>query len=1028
MGARRMSKISIKLAFLLTFIFASTLAEAQSLSDICDRRGNEFLGRPFVVRYVIPLESEDDQLTGLFKNSRISAPSKAIECKSDSIVGAIDCVGEDIENAKLGATQRGNGPLRDANGDADTPSDAKREATMLLTVRPVFVPGEPITVRMEPVPEGQAVLEFPEDMTPSEQGKVEVLFGQQIRLLKKPQAVGRREMNAVLDGRNPPIRVPLAGSGIQMSRPAPKLFLASCCGSLFDLLSGRAQKNLQLAVVEKTIASTKAYIKRRKAEDNAWIDDAPDIDDAEATLVALEAEKNRIEALIDEDAERIKQREGNLAQENRESELHAIKSNLTRLAAEEDARRNELIAARRERTAYRFRLLAGERAYAQELAALDAMALTADRQGRSDFADVVRENRGRLAEARDDWSRNVQGTMQVHEAVEARLMARNKRDGIGPTTDIQQLIEAEGKDAGAIFHYDQAMKSGAEFGRRQALRDALTLGGSSTTGGPSAKQFAMDVGETMMDEIRDPTLRAKRMAAYAEGLLEGGANVGSEAIDAATEAFLFTGEILESAQESLTNRELDVFGDERLRAAAEAYESMSRMSPGELHGVMSDAAYKALRNKIADTDKAFSRYAGMGEDGIREGIKAVGVTTAEVFAAEELAVRSAVKALETAADVARLAPKTAEAVKKSLGKSDLGGTAPEPASRADVQSQVCKSRSGHNIRTNDETLRYDDVDFGDATQSVARSRRPSDLDSLTGPAAKQLDSIPRVDGEVTDSLLIIGDDEIVFLSKDKKLGEGGSSRVYRHSDGPPPTVIKIAELEDGPIDALEDVVGHSLATDVAKDAEFFDVTGIESRQIIETSDGRQYLVTVAESADPTNRYSSFKDRMAKQGRSEITEAEALTLSAAVREMNARGYVYTDLKAGNFDIVADLTTRTGHRVVFLDKGGFRKVQDVQGWADASQAARTLQNRFAATRPDLTRNEKEMIYHILRDATEKVADDTAFGGQIPAFLTSPGGPRKLGSNYSDLTSLDDGAFSAEATRVLQGTGRLRPGEKF
>ena len=146
----------------------------------------------------------------------------------------------------------------------------------------------------------------------------------------------------------------------------------------------------------------------------------------------------------------------------------------------------------------------------------------------------------------------------------------------------------------------------------------------------------------------------------------------------------------------------------------------------------------------------------------------------------------------------------------------------------------------------------------------------------------------------------------------------------------------------------------------------------------------------------------------KYGQKTLTAEEELTVNLVMRDLNQNGVVWTDHKLANFDIVADPTSATGHRVVFFDLDGFRPVRgndSQQRYESAREAQRifdsasdmgALQSRLASFQ-----NQKYPDGY-------GAFDFTAFGGGNLGWLATPGA-NKSRQSYNVLNNLSRENFA-------------------
>jgi hypothetical protein len=143
----------------------------------------------------------------------------------------------------------------------------------------------------------------------------------------------------------------------------------------------------------------------------------------------------------------------------------------------------------------------------------------------------------------------------------------------------------------------------------------------------------------------------------------------------------------------------------------------------------------------------------------------------------------------------------------------------------------------------------------------------------------------------------------------------------------------------------------------------------------------------------------------------LTHAEEATLNAVIRGLNHQGIVWQDHKLQNLDIVTDLSSPTGHRVIFFDYDGFRPVQG-EDRATRAKTARDLQLKYDwDDRKTPERGEEIQTF-----------DYTAFGLNHTQSVSTPGANQHR-TLLSDFDGLTDQAFNTQVMpQVLRGRSHV------
>lgn len=177
--------MNLRISYTFAILLFATSATAQSFDDVCTRSPDGgFLGAPFTVSYALPVHEEpetapptgeEDFFTDGPDGGRGGGNSGASPgCSGGGIVGALNCVTQQIENAGSGDGSEGGSGTSESGGTDGTSSPqteaevaaeaeakaAENEVRITYTMRPKFIPGAPSRVVL--VPEGRTGITRPE--------------------------------------------------------------------------------------------------------------------------------------------------------------------------------------------------------------------------------------------------------------------------------------------------------------------------------------------------------------------------------------------------------------------------------------------------------------------------------------------------------------------------------------------------------------------------------------------------------------------------------------------------------------------------------------------------------------------------------------------------------------------------------------------------------------------------------------------------------------------------------------------------
>ena len=281
-----------------------------------------------------------------------------------------------------------------------------------------------------------------------------------------------------------------------------------------------------------------------------------------------------------------------------------------------------------------------------------------------------------------------------------------------------------------------------------------------------------------------------------------------------------------------------------------------------------------------------------------------------------------------------------------------------------------------------------------------------------------------------------GDDiEIGQLLSD----EGGFTNTYRDGVDPANFVIKERFVPDGSgnpkakraaengPESMESLihdseVGRKLLSDAAKDSDLYRVAKRDGDPVWvrdNEAGGGRYLYreeNLAETLPDGTVISNAKKRFAARPGGKPTEAEALTIQMAVRDLNQKGIVWTDSKLSNLDVVPDAASPTGYKVVYFDYDGFRPVKG------DTKLARWRTARETQRRIDSIESREDLYRAFVAMERERPFDYRAFGKEMSPPMSAF--KNKTGEQYSMLNDLPPDQFYRQ---VEQSLGKkLAPGE--
>lgn len=286
-----------------------------------------------------------------------------------------------------------------------------------------------------------------------------------------------------------------------------------------------------------------------------------------------------------------------------------------------------------------------------------------------------------------------------------------------------------------------------------------------------------------------------------------------------------------------------------------------------------------------------------------------------------------------------------------------------------------------------------------------------------------------------------------YIKIDDDLGiKVTNKEILKKIDDPTASAISRAQRD------LDDA-GRRFLEDVTKDSPFGRLPQVKDRYYIvddlftgpkkytsvdDIPNGMRYkVVDVVENIPPSTHAST----LAKEGR--LTENHIRAYEAFMRDMNSKGYIWTDNKLDNFAFEAVDEARGVYRVVPIDTGGIYKVGSLPQGMTSGDMARKLQLMYDRGFEVPGGSQANMLFAQLKEAQrlgipQEILDDlprylgvqqinptatdvaaTWMGG---VRISSPGKP--YSAVYSQVSSKADDALAREAADILEARLAANP----
>lgn len=331
----------------------------------------------------------------------------------------------------------------------------------------------------------------------------------------------------------------------------------------------------------------------------------------------------------------------------------------------------------------------------------------------------------------------------------------------------------------------------------------------------------------------------------------------------------------------------------------------------------------------------------------------------------------------------------------------------------------------------------------------ARVKPPSIPRSWSIPYTGKLNFVDGVPSLDPSGILVLSETNSRLVGQFR--GGGANSKVYRSSNDK--AIKKFVYLgsnksgdtrtELGLATLLEQDVGRAILGDIKKaqpDAPFDVVKRLEDLLPVKAvaDDGREHWFALSRGQNisaeevitrPDGQFgqlaetSNAQDRRDARGpdhrggTTSLTPDEEFTVNFVVRKLNKYGVVWTDHKLKNFDIVPDLQSFTGYRVLFFDLDGFHPVKG-RDRATRAQTAREFQKIYdSSTKDGLLYNSLQAYAKQLGlENYQQAFDSTAFGHEISCCITTVGANAER-KTYAFFNAMNDNEF----TQVVPGEKR-------
>lgn len=542
-------------------------------------------------------------------------------------------------------------------------------------------------------------------------------------------------------------------------------------------------------------------------------------------------------------------------------QLELTKARAQTRAPEEAARLERATQAANDYYTQQARIEAGSAAFQRQLDNLATLL-----EGRDDAGRVALEQwQASMVETHQAWLANQRATLDTRRRELEREYAQNRNDGIGPTS----LGALRSQTRGAALAAGRDPQAALDFVDHDAVARSETtagmLAGASSKNAPPPNlvaEFAREAVRSWADATVHPIdFYTRLVTGYGVGVAEGLVDIVKDLVGLIVEIGDTAGEELERRLEQLTDRELDVFGDENLQKLRKALYTADALASDE-GGAGREEARKLLATAEAVQHallREADKLAGQGPEGVKKANRIVGRIAANLLA--EGAV------IEGLAAGGRLTGTGLRALTGRAGKVD------------DAAALAAKA--------------------GTATVGAAK---------LEATVAK-VEAVRNATGGISGYRVTLSNGQVAVLSDANKLGQGSFTAAWRavDADGRPllapdgsPLVVKLTKSGDDGLDRLGAAAFEGIDPALGG-APRVHTSGRVGEGLGDYSGG---MVAVVDEAPADFRKVASGKADLPEGAvrlpdGKMSAGQAIALDRLLRALNDNGWVWFDLKSDNF---------------------------------------------------------------------------------------------------------------------------------
>ncbi|RED18234.1 hypothetical protein [Pontivivens insulae] len=469
--------------------------------DVCDLHDDQILTDAVEVVLRLPADWEEPAAPdpAALLNMAPVGETEQVECSRGGMVGALNCVTEQIESAGGDVA----GPPTEAEAEAEVRADspprpsfeedpgAWLEARISMRAK---IDSRTIPAGVRFVPIGMQIQGDHERMTHDAAQRLrQVLNTASTTLQRVTTTLAHEDLTELTEGGDfsslffEAAVSDLNGRGVAaFTRGA--IELPEPCRFLLSLRTASTAANTEMASLQGRIVRLRDALERTTDDDQKRM--------IEAEIARLTAERAAKAGPADLLAQRLEAEETRQEEARHAIEVAAIKDNPQLLEASEVARLGRAAERMREFRRYEATRAAAMQAYRDGLADFDEQIANAPDDATRDILIEQRERYERLAQEFADRTRSL---MTGRHRDAAREFERNAADGIGPTSyaDVHARLSERGFDANAYIELsDEDLVRRAS---RIARSDQYTQGGAAGRDN-GALQFMADTGEAFLEE------------------------------------------------------------------------------------------------------------------------------------------------------------------------------------------------------------------------------------------------------------------------------------------------------------------------------------------------------------------------------------------------------------------------------------------------------------------------------------------------------------------------------------------------